>query len=438
MTRTSGQRTLGIAVSADAVRGIVIEASVVTWAHETMISADCSLTEALRAVLVQAIRDGHARRHPVIAIGPLFAQLRRLRHLPSVRDLDALSAIIQESAARYFRQNGTPIVTTPVHRDEHGDGWAGAFEAPVVHSIVEVCSQLKLRDVMLVPTAMMLGLAAPDCAFAWRDGDLTLELRYERGLLRDHRCVPTHLASRDHGDGVVLDASLQAMGERALRFAAAYAAAKTGAVHALGLRPTARTAAAKRATRRLLLAACVCAVAVTMRFGAPMLWAAEEERRALEQLAHSAAGGRAIDAYQVVADSIAVLAELSAFQRSAPSTTLLLASLTHAIEPPTVIVDLKLEVDGGNLTALTPSAATLLAMLGSVSEIRSPTIVGAVTPEVILGASMSPSSPTAAAQAGANKQRLQRVAVRFAWSGEQHGTPTTLAASGPVATRSGR
>ena len=80
-----------------------------------------------------------------------------------------------------------------------------------------------------------------------------------------------------------------------------------------------------------------------------------------------------------------------------------------------MLLSLRLEPSGGTLTALAPTAAALLTMLGEVPEIESPVIVGSVTPESPPSAPAmtlvprTPAAPTDAARS------LERVTVRFQW-----------------------
>jgi len=117
-----------------------------------------------------------------------------------------------------------------------------------------------------------------------------------------------------------------------------------------------------------------------------------------------------------VADSARLLARLVTFQRTAVSRTLLLATLSCVVEEPAMLLSLRLEPSGGTLTALAPTAADLLEMLGKVPAIVSPVIVGSVTPESRPAVQVTPLPPGAAgAAARAAERPLERVTVRFEW-----------------------
>lgn len=422
---------LGVALSADAVRALLLKDGQVTWAHESPVGPDGTMEVSLREVLAEAPRSRRSRLPVVVAVGPTHAQLRHLHNLPAVRDARTLTAIVQQSAGRYFRQNGTPMITTPIAAREPHAGWAGAIEAPVVQAIVDACRLERFNAMTLVPTAAVLGSAVPGGHFTWHDGDVALELQYDASELRGCRCLPSHLAPPSPAGDLALDAPLRAMGADALRFADAYAAARGGMASSLALRPGRGVDERGPSATRLAVAATACLVSLALIVVAPAISAARQERIASQRLATlSGAGASALIVQRALADSSRLLSELAAFQRGAPSTVLLLASLTRAIDAPTMLVNLRLDADGGMLTALTPSAATLLAMLESVPEITAPTISGSVTPESPMPGPLSTpmgAPPGAASTVPAPPGRkLERVTVRFHWQGERR---TTAAAS---------
>ena len=89
-----------------------------------------------------------------------------------------------------------------------------------------------------------------------------------------------------------------------------------------------------------------------------------------------------------------------------------------------MLLSLRLEASGGTLTALAPTAAALLTMLGDVPEIASPVIVGSVTPESppsVPAMAPMPTSPTGPSDAA---RSLERVTVRFQWRAGIRVTPT--------------
>jgi hypothetical protein len=413
--------TLGVAVSANAVHVLALEEGRVTWTAEIPVDATRSVEDALRMALADAPR----MRSVAVAVGPAFAQLRRLHGLPAVRDRRMLATIVQASAARYFRQNGIPMVTTPIADGGPDATWAGAIEAPVVEAVVRVCTRLRIRRVALIPTAAVLGQAAPDGQFTWRDGEVALELHYQASALSSCRCMPAALTPAPHAADVTLDPPLDALGVDAVRYAGAYAAARAGATSPLALRPTRGADVDERSLLRNAVPMAACVASLLLALMAPSIAAARQQRIALDRLAAIGSNGAAAQRVEAaLADSSRLLSELVGFQESAPATTLLLASLTRAIHPPAMLIGLRLDTGDGTLTALAPSASSLLTMLDDVADISGATISGSVTPEspaappLSVGMPGAP-GPMAAGMGPAPARKLTRVTVRFHWSGER-------------------
>ncbi|MDB4913987.1 MAG: hypothetical protein JWM95_1631, partial [Gemmatimonadetes bacterium] len=361
------------------------------------------LRDTLRDLLASAPHRKHGKHPVAVAVGPTRAQLRRLRNLPAVRDRRALDAIVQESAGRYFRQNGTPMRTTGVTVDAPGEGWAGAIEAPLVQMVMNLCWDAGHHEVVVVPTAAVLRISASSQELlTWRDGDVVLELRHEADALVECRCVPASSAAVRPVDSAHADA---------------VGAARSGFTSPLALRidPTQQ----RSSPVRILVAGLVCAGSFVLLLLAPAIRASREEKAALRTLAAlSGPAALANTAETQLSERARMLAELARFQRGAPSTLPLLASLTQRIKAPSSIVSLRLDSDGGQMTAVTPSASALVAALREMPEIAAPTIAGAVTPEA-QAPSLAPTLLAPATPISPPARLLQRVTIRFHWQGER-------------------
>jgi hypothetical protein len=407
-----GDLVFGVELSSDAARAVVLDHGRIIWSGEAPIGPDASAADALHALATEALgrRTSHARL--AVAVGPANAQLRRLHGLPRVSDARTLSAIVQQSAGRYFRQNGTPMITTPLGERAAEGAWAGAIEEPVVDVVAELGRTLRFTSTTLVPAAELLGHAAPDCGFTWRDGGVALELRYDSDRLASCRCLPSHLASGEHGAGAALVPALRALGDDGVRWAGAYGAAVAGSSSALALRPPSSLAEPTR--RRIAAAGLACAAGLTFSLVAPSIAAARAERSAATRLATlSATAVSAERTERSLSANARLLSQLAEFQRSATSKTLLLASLTCAIDDETTLLSLQLEPSGGTLSAITPSAASLLGKLESIPEIASPAIVGSVTPDAPTPQTIASGPPPAAAAEASTP--MSRVTVHFEW-----------------------
>jgi hypothetical protein len=406
-----GALTLGVELASDAARAVVLEQGRITWSGESAIGPDASAADALHALATEALGRRASRARLAVAVGPALAQLRRLHGLPRVRDARTLSAIVQQSTGRYFRQNGTPMVTTPLGERAADGAWAGAIEEPVVDVVAELGRTLRFTSTSLVPVAEILGHAAPDSGFTWHDGDVAIEVRYDGARLVACRCVPSHLVSGEHGAGAALAAPLRTIARDGVRWAGAYAAAVAASASPLSLHPARALADPTRS--RLVAAGIACAAGLIFSFLAPSIAAARAERNATARIASlSAVAAGTEQNERSLAASARLLSQLAQFQRSATPKTLFLAALTCAIDDETTLVSLQLEPSAGTLSAITPSAASLLGKLESIPEVASPTIVGSVTsdtptPGPVSGLSSAPTNDTS--------EPMSRVTVHFEW-----------------------
>ena len=406
-------RTLGLALAHDAVRAVVLERGRIVWACESAVEGDDFAT-AVRDLATEARRVYGARGAVAVAVGPTRAQLRRLHGLPAVRDADTLAAIVQQNAGRYFRQGSVPMITTPVAERSADTGWAGAIDSTVVDALGEIGRELHVSSIAVAPLAALLGHAAPDSTVAWRDGDVALEATYTDDRLTACRVLPSMLMPGAHGDGAALVAELRTLGDDAIRYADAYAAARGGAASRLAVQP--RGERERRNARRLTAASSAFVIGLAFASLAPTLAAMRVQRTASARLARVSVAAAPVQLVErAVSDSARLLARLVSFHGAARSRTLLLATLSCAIEEPAMLLSLRLEPSDGTLTALAPSAADLLAMLDAVPEIASPVIVGTVTPESRPSSAPTTSTPPGASAPAPGEGSLERVTVRFQW-----------------------
>ena len=426
---------VGIAVAADAVRAVELSRGIVTWKNIVPLSDEHTLERTLGVLLAKLPRRRFLRRRAIAVVGPSRAQVRRIYGLPAVPNPRLRAAIVQQTTARHFLQNGVPLVTTGLQPSPEEAPWAGAIEEPVVHAIATACRARRLPLLAVAPTATVLRYAFTAGQIIWQEGDLCLVITTDGRSLQDYRRVLADtLSPADRTSAATLQRALQRLPDGAA-FADAYSAAVAADTrHDDGLivRPKrVRGAASVSMPRwRLALAATGCALTLFLCALTPGLVATVRQREATRQLRVLAAGSRAaVDGQRALKTRARLLAELTAFERSALSPTLFLASLTRAIEPPTMLVAVRYDSAAGLITALTPSAITLLVMLDSVPEIAAPTITGAVTPEQAIAAAVpiqTVNAPIVARQKQPDDPHdaLQRVSVRFRWrSALTHSVP---------------
>jgi hypothetical protein len=129
-------------------------------------------------------------------------------------------------------------------------------------------------------------------------------------------------------------------------------------------------------------AICLC-IAVVAAIGTPIVARVVRAHTTARQL--SAISRRARDAEAAERDLARMseaLVEVSSFDASRRSPTLILAQLTGALPENAALVAVRLDTAGGTLVILAPRAAAALAALDSIKAVVAPAIIGPVTKEM--------------------------------------------------------
>lgn len=418
LRRNANAGALGIGISSESVRAIRVRGADIEWSTERVITEARQLDVALDEVLAEAVGTSRRSSEVTVAVGPSCAQLRRLTRLPPV-SAGMLDALIQENASRFFLRNGVPVVTTSVARDDDGAVWAGAIEQPVIRSVANACARHRLKLIGIVPSVAVLHYALTIDSITWPDGEFTAVVEYERGRIVAHRRVASDPAvERTDLTATELTPPLREIGAAGWRFADAYGAALAGPRPILATHPTASSARTHPwLGHRLLPSGVACGLALIVATTAPGVAAIRDEHRSLRALA---ALGAAADEAAVAEHQYAVarseLRELRRFSEQGRSVTLMLASITRALAAPAMLTSIQFDSAGGTLTAIAPSASSVLQQLDSVHAMKDMVIVGPVVPET--GSSEGATLPAGSPESS-RPGRTERVTIRYKWSHEQ-------------------
>lgn len=402
---------VGVDVSANAVRAVALRESCVVWSREIARSSSSGLEGTLADLLDELPHVGPMRPRVFASVGPSSAQVRTLGDAAWARDQQLARAIVAENPHRFFLVNGTPVVTTDVQPLHTGDILAAAIDQPVVDALTVVCRRCHLRLVLVAPAAAVLGYAVDGDRAVLEDGDLSLIASYAGARLVGCRRVRTAELREDLANVQPGQFNPQVV-EVGTPFAAAFGAARAERSVQLALRSHRR---ATGDAQRLWCAVAACAIALAFALIAPPIVAtqqADSARAARARIARS--GERALALERRLAEAAVELRELDAFTSERRSATLVLASLSEAIEHPTMLLSVQADTLGGTLVALTPRVADMMTMLDSVPEITAARIAGPVTlqPKITVAPVVGPQSGTVRREA---TPPMERVTVRFAW-----------------------
>jgi hypothetical protein len=386
---------VGIGLSRDSVRAVVVRGSTITWHGEEALDANAPDSLArLLARIPARVRKGTRVR---AAVGPAGCQVKRLEGLPPKAKPRVVTQAVAAGVERFFLRNGVPLVTSDAER--RGDAWWGAaFEAPVVDILNQACAARGLSLVACVPAAAILSRALDATAITWRDADVEAHVQVRNGAwadVRRSRAVEHAIANSPRAVR-----PLAKLGADAIRYADAYAAAICGKGASLALRPRLPGKVEWRAVRVRAVLIGVAVVFAALAAVAPGIAAWRAGRIAagrLDSLRDQAAQVARAN-FELQRATIAE-SEVSRFANSRRSLTYLLGALTAALPESTAMVSFRADTSGGTLILLSPAGAGVLTSLDSVRSIQDPRVIGSISRESVNGAA------------------LQRVAVRFRFPG---------------------
>jgi hypothetical protein len=412
---------LGLGVSSDGLRAVLVERGRVVWWREVNIDPSDARSGAMSTALDTLFVDLPSLRRPrprlIIAVGPSLSQTRRLHGLPPLRDAVTLEAIVREGANRFFLGGSTTPLVSAVELDGESV-WASAFDRTVVAELTSGTRRHGLRLRAVTPTMRLLVLARaagkPEEVIAWRDGQIIARATYSHDRMVSLQCSIANECTTDE-EPARTGGALAEIGSEAWRFADAYAAAIVGTTVPLSYVPPTEGGIGDSASgRSRAVAAAAFALALTVATVSPSLAARYAASRASRRLNELATVTRLA---QLDERSLAVttdtLRELASFAQHRRSFTLSLAAVAEAMPEGTNVLSLKADGDGVTLVAITPSSGELLTKLEATAGVVSPTILGPMIPE---SHQPSPSATLVPFSDASNTSARQRVTVRFRWS----------------------
>jgi hypothetical protein len=356
---------LGLAIDERVAFGVLIGGDRVLRQAAVDVASVTSLQDAISHIL-KKLSVRHIQRFPVnVAVGGRFVQLRHLTRLPMVTDARALTRLVRANPSRFFVQNAGRLIIPTVRVRGPGDCDAVAIQESVLLALVRACRLGRARLKLVIPAPRIRSEAS---AVLRRDCQ-TLK----RQLGSDgEQFVEAITAARwtESGNLVVRAQDLRSLDPQPV------------------------------AAWRLIAAGLVCVASLATAVLAPVLssrYQARTAQRTLRILRDSATVAQRTE-FELSAVS-SQLEALQAFAAQRRFMTLLLADLTRALPSDVSLTSLRVDGDGGALTALAPRGGAVISDLQDARMITSPTVVGSVTAE------------------GSGSNRLERVSVRFRWIG---------------------
>jgi hypothetical protein len=374
--------TLGMSVSAEAVRAVCLKGGQLLWVGSTRYVGADGLSEAIAGLTKECpLVPGRTR----VVLDRSIVQLRSIHPAPPIKSR-SVERYVELESPRLFRRNGTPWVTDAAMLQVTSLGrvlWVAGAPSDIVCAVVESCRNAGMALQGLGPAAEVLPLAlanAPkhgEVAFSngsgsevvSLDGARTWRSRWVRN--RD----PTHTAWAE---------PLSQLKDEAPLFAAAYGAAVK--VPRLLLLPEDTRAARRRVKRTRVGAVTILAIVVWLAaagvYAGRLATAARSAERGMALIAADVDSALALRRELLAARS--ALNTVVAAERGRSRNLVFLAQLSTALGDSVYLVSMRISADSTlRLSGFAKTAARVLADLEQVPEMMNARFETPVTREVL-------------------------------------------------------
>lgn len=376
---------LGVSISSNAVRGVLVRAGRVVWSGRTTIGDKERVSAALERLLADSKLARAQRARVCLALGLAHSHVKGIEGLPPVRHTKLISRIVKESPDAFFVRVGGRTVVSDVEIRSDGSTWAAALDSGLIDEALAVLRRRNLRVTRVLPFAAAVSHVVPVGTWCLADDALEVELTtIERGIIQDCRRRMPAVAGGETRPSV--DA-LDALGTGASEFMAAYGAAVAPPRAAFTWRPAPDPARVRRFDMLRVAAASLVLIAslggALVARGAHATLAAAAASAQLSSLHDSQ-----IDAARTDAELRRTTAELDRirqFDATRGRMTLLLGALSEALPDSTAVISLRVDTLDASLIVLAPNAAEILPELLDLPGVIAPRIIGSVTREALGG-----------------------------------------------------
>lgn len=372
---------IGLAVTHDRARVVVVRRGRAVWAGETCFTADDNPRDAISQLLRQAPVVRLTRPSVSAVLGPHASQFKRIVGLPHLTDAESLARILRENTGAFFLRNGVPLVTTRARVLEAGSVLAAALDRPWLTVVSDACKAAGLRLKNVAPTAVALGGAFAADRIQWTDGLLTLDLELRDGVPAVIRCFRG--ASVTQGPPVD---GLAVLGEQAVHYADAFGAVTLGRTNPLVLSTPDLESGNGATWERLMLPSALALASLGALLLSPLA-ATLIAARANHQVAAVPLQRR--DAARLAASEIErvsrTLREIAAFADARPATGRLLADVAQALPPSTVLRSFSADTTTGQLELLTQNPGSVLAAVKRLPGMTAVAFLGTMSRQTWAG-----------------------------------------------------
>jgi hypothetical protein len=372
---------IGIELRESEICAVMVRRGVLRWHARAPLSGLHELSDCMDTLLASAPRRRLLRRQLHVALGPGRSQVKRLEGLPSVDHRSELTRFLRENAESLFLRTSSAMAIPDVHVNADGASWGAALDCAAVMTVVAAARRHRAHVRLVLPTVAAFGWQVRSTRFVLSDADHHVELTTDGSELLSVRRV------REAAPPPPLPAALQALGEDALDYVGAFAAATSTGRAPLSWIPGESPGRASGMRRARLVASSVAlALACAAAASAPAVRAAAFIHRETT----SAMRARTIELEAARAESelrrtALVLSAVDAFDSRRGQIPRMLGQLSQTLPESTALVSFRIDSIEGSFVAVAPHVTDLLNELTAVDEITAVKLVGSVTREMLGG-----------------------------------------------------
>ena len=154
-------RRVGILVSSDAVRALVLRSGRVTWHAHSEIGEKERVGTVLERVLLKLPRARIGRTTVRVAMGLAHSHVKRIEGLPRARHPKILNRLVRENADAFFLRLGSRTLVADVELRSDGSTWAAAFDAALVDEALGALRRRRLAVAGVMSFANAVSHALP-------------------------------------------------------------------------------------------------------------------------------------------------------------------------------------------------------------------------------------------------------------------------------------
>ena len=376
---------IGLSVGPREVRAVCVESGVVRWHGCASLESAVRIDDALRVLFAGAPR-AVARARVSVALSPAWVQAKPLPGLPRVESRRVSNQLLGQNQQAFFLWKGGPSVLADIHTNSDGAAWGAAFDPAMLESLVRAMRTRRMTLGQIAPAVAALGWLVAEGSCCWSDGEGLFELRASHGELQNVQRVSSTAAS----DTAPLPENLRTVGEDAEQYLAAYAAAVAPRRLPLAWRPRPGAPRVRHSKWAARAAACVAVLgSVGFALVAPGIRAARYAAAWNAELTRSRAARAELARTQSDLRRVSeTLERIETYTAGRGGITSALASLSGSLPDSTAILTIHMDSANGGFSAISPHVTDVLPALDDAEAIVAPRIMGAVTRDLIPGATV--------------------------------------------------